>query len=79
VSILVDQRVIAIEEHYYDPNVISHYTGVDARTGGFVKDSLLEVGDKRIKSMDDTGVCVHSLGRWGTVRQYLDVNPAIIH
>ena len=43
-SILVDQRVIAIEEHYYDPNVISHYTGVDARTGGFVKDSLLEVG-----------------------------------
>ena len=56
-NILVDQRVIAIEEHYYDLNVISHYTGVDARTGGLVKDSLLEVGDRRIKSIDDSGIC----------------------
>ena len=36
-EILDNQRVVAIEEHYYDPDVIAHYTGVDARTGGFVK------------------------------------------
>ncbi len=76
-SILVDQRVIAIEEHYYDPNVISHYTGVDARTGGFVKDSLLEVGDKRIKSMDDSGIDVQVLSHGAPSTQRMDANTGI--
>ena len=76
-SILVDQRVIAIEEHYYDPNVISHYTGVDARTGGFVKDSLLEVGDKRIKSMDDSGIDVQVLSHGAPSTQRMDADTGI--
>ena len=61
VSILDEQRVIAIEEHYYDPNVISHFTGGDVRKGGIVKDELLEVGEKRIKSMNECGIDVQIL------------------
>jgi len=77
VSILVGQRVISIEEHYYDPNVISHYTGVDARTGGLVKDSLLEVGDKRIKSMDDSGIDVQVLSHGAPSTQRMDADTVI--
>lgn len=33
-AILNEQRVIAIEEHYYDDNITQHFTGIDARTGG---------------------------------------------
>ncbi len=29
-TILDDQRVIAIEEHYLDPNVVSHFSGKGA-------------------------------------------------
>ena len=76
-SILVGQRVISIEEHYYDPNVISHYTGVDARTGGLVKDSLLEVGDKRIKSMDDSGIDVQVLSHGAPSTQRMDADTGI--
>ena len=76
-SILVGQRVISIEEHYYDPNVISHYTGVDARTGGFVKDSLLEVGDQRIKSMDDSGIDVQVLSHGAPSTQRMDADTVI--
>ena len=76
-SILVGQRVISIEEHYYDPNVISHYTGVDARTGGLVKDSLLEVGDKRIKSMDDSGIDVQVLSHGAPSTQRMDADTVI--
>jgi len=36
-SILNNQRVIAIEEHYYDADVVAHFRGIDARTGGFVR------------------------------------------
>ena len=59
---LNDQRVIAIEEHYYDETVVEHYTGIDRSTGGFVRDALFEVGEKRIQSMDDAGsTCRYSL------------------
>lgn len=71
-SILNDQRVIAIEEHYYDEDVISHYTGVDARTGGFVKDKLLEVGEERIKSMDACGIDVQILSHGAPSTQRMD-------
>jgi len=77
VGILNDQRVIAIEEHYYDPNVICHYTGVDARTGGFVKDNLLEVGEKRIKSMDDCGIDVQILSHGAPSTQRMNAETGI--
>ena len=76
-AILDNQRVVAIEEHYYDPDVIAHYTGVDARTGGFVKDSLLEVGENRIKSMDSSGIDVQVLSHGAPSTQKLDADTAI--
>ena len=39
-AILNEQRVIAIEEHYYDDEVTAQFEGLDARTGGFVRDQL---------------------------------------
>ena len=76
-SILDEQRVVAIEEHYYDPNVISHFTGVDVRTGGFVKDNLLEVGEKRIKSMNDCGIDVQILSHGAPSTQRMDAATGI--
>ena len=76
-TILNGQRVIAIEEHYYDQNVISHYKGVDARTGGFVKDSLLEVGEKRIQSMDNCGIDVQVLSHGAPSTQRMDAKTGI--
>lgn len=60
-SILDGQRVIAIEEHYYDENVVKHFQGLDGKLGGFVKKNLEEVGAGRIKSMDEAGIDVQVL------------------
>ena len=76
-TILNDQRVIAIEEHYYDENVISQFTGVDARTGGFVKDNLLEVGEMRIQSMDDCGIDIQVLSHGAPSTQRMDAETGI--
>ena len=76
-SILDEQRVIAIEEHYYDPNVISHFTGGDVRKGGIVKDELLEVGEKRIKSMNECGIDVQILSHAAPSTQRMDATTGI--
>ncbi len=71
-TILNGQRVIAIEEHYYDKNVTAHFQGIDARTGGFVRDALEEVGQARIDSMDAAGIDVQILSHGAPSTQKLD-------
>ena len=76
-TILKEFRVITIEEHYYDKNVISHFTGADARTGGFVKDNLLEVGEKRIQSMDDCGLDIQVLSHGAPSTQRIGAESGV--
>jgi 2,3-dihydroxybenzoate decarboxylase len=76
-AILNEQRVIAIEEHYYDDNVTAHFTGIDARTGGFVRDKLEDVGAARLKSMDDCGIDVQVLSHGAPSTQRMDAETAV--
>ena len=78
-TILDGQRVIAIEEHYYDADVTKHFTGADGKLGGFIKDNLEDVGAGRIKSMDECGNEVQVLTPGAPSAQKLDADtgPAI--
>ena len=71
-TILDGRRVIAIEEHYYDEALTAHFEGVDARTGGFVRDRLLDVGAERVKAMDAAGIDVQILSHGAPSAQKLD-------
>lgn len=48
-------QVIALEEHYFDPEVKQHITGRD-RSGGRVEARLDDVGQGRIAEMDAAGI-----------------------
>ena len=76
-SILDQQRVIAIEEHYYDDNVTKHFQGVDGKIGGMVRENLEEVGEGRIKSMDKAGIDVQVLSHGAPSTQKLDAKMAV--
>ncbi|MBT4589367.1 MAG: amidohydrolase [Rhodospirillaceae bacterium] len=78
-SILDGQRVIAIEEHYYDDNLTKHFSGLDGKLGGFVKEKIEDVGEGRIKSMDECGIDVQVLSHGAPSTQKLDAEtgPAI--
>ena len=71
-TILNGQRVIALEEHYYDPAVVEHFQGFDAKVGGFVRDKLEDVGAGRIASMDAAGIDVQVLSHGAPSTQKLD-------
>ncbi len=76
-SILNDQRVIAIEEHYYDADVVAHFQGVDAQMGGFVREQLEDVGAARIASMDEAGIDVQVLSHGAPSTQRLDAETGV--
>jgi len=76
-AILNEQRVIAIEEHYYDDNITQHFTGIDARTGGFVRDKLEDIGAARLKSMDECGIDVQVLSHGAPSTQRLDAETGV--
>ena len=78
-TILDNQRVIAIEEHYYDPEVVKHFDGRDGKLAGFLKKTLLDVGKARIDSMDEAGIDVQVLSHGAPSTQKLaaDIGPGI--
>jgi predicted TIM-barrel fold metal-dependent hydrolase len=56
--------IVAIEEHYWDPELAAHFTGPEASKPGLIDARLRSFGGDRIRDMDTAGVdvCVLSHG-----------------
>ena len=48
-------QVVALEEHYWDPEVAEHFTGTEGRAPA-LRARLDDVGALRIKEMDEAGI-----------------------
>jgi len=68
--------VIAIEEHYWDKELIKTYTGPEAGRGGPTEDQLYDFGAIRLKAMDEAGIDIQVLshGAPSTQKLQLDVS-----
>src|SRR5262245_8223530 len=53
--------VIALEEHYADPELYAQFTGLDAATPPHVVEKLKDTGAARLKDMDAAGIDVQVL------------------
>ena len=53
--------VIAIEEHYWDPELAKHFTGPEAGRGNETDERLYDLGALRIKEMDEAGIDIQLL------------------
>ena len=51
-------KVIALEEHYWDETVTAHYTGRNATRSPDLLERLNDVGELRLREMDDAGIDV---------------------
>jgi 2,3-dihydroxybenzoate decarboxylase len=69
--------VIALEEHYLDPDVGKHFTeaGPEARLPA-LRDRLVDVGELRIREMDEAGIDLQVLSHTAPATQRLDAETA---
>src|SRR6187549_2287574 len=68
--------VIAIEEHYWDPELAKHFTGPEAGRGNETDQRLFDLGSLRLKEMDEAGIDVQVLSHGAPSTQKLGADIA---
>ncbi len=69
--------IIALEEHYADPEVQAMFTGMDVNKMPKVSQRLDDVGALRIKEMDEAGIDVQVLGHTAPAVHKLDAETSV--
>jgi len=71
-----DNRVIALEEHYCDPELADHFLGGDALAAPLRK-RLFDIDDARIREMDEAGIDMQVLSHQAPATQKMDPATAV--
>lgn len=69
--------VIAIEEHYWDAELAKTYKGFEAGRPGPQQTRLYDLGDVRIKEMDEAGIDIQVLSHGAPSTQKLPADTAV--
>jgi 2,3-dihydroxybenzoate decarboxylase len=70
-------RLITLEEHYWDEELITHFTGLDAGAPPAQRERLLDLGALRIKEMDEAGIDLQVISHTAPSTQKLDRTIAV--
>src|SRR5689334_6671689 len=68
-------RVVALEEHYWDPTVIQHYSGTDRAP--VLRQRLLDLGELRLREMDEANIDFQVLSHANPGVQRMDAATAV--
>ena len=69
-------QIIAIEEHYFDPELAAHFEGRNDIKAPPIRQRLDDLGELRIKEMDEAGIDVQVLSHGAPATQRLDAETA---
>jgi predicted TIM-barrel fold metal-dependent hydrolase len=69
--------VIAIEEHYWDPELSKTYSGVEGTRNDEMLKRLYDLGDLRLKDMDEAGVDMQIISHGAPSAQKLTGDDAV--
>src|SRR6476646_6511615 len=69
--------IIALEEHYFDPEVKRHISGLDATNVPRIVERLDDVGELRLREMDEAGIDMQVLSLANPGLQKLDAETAV--
>ncbi len=69
--------VIALEEHYWDPELLKYFSARDAKRISDIEKKLMDVGDVRIREMDEGGVDLQVLSHGAPAAQKLPPEAAV--
>jgi len=69
--------IVAIEEHYWDAEMASHFTGLEAGRADETQKRLEDLGALRLKEMDDAGIDVQVLSHGAPSAQKMPADLAV--
>jgi predicted TIM-barrel fold metal-dependent hydrolase len=69
--------IITLEEHYWDEELPSHFTGRDANRNAAVTDRLKDLGEVRLKAMDEAGIDIQVLSHSAPSMQKIPRDAAV--
>ncbi len=69
-------RVVALEEHYWDAEVATHFDGAEARSPK-LRAKLDDLGELRIKEMDEAGIDIQVISHGAPAMQRIDAVTAV--
>jgi len=73
----IKQRVIAIEEHYWDRDVGANFDNAETLLPVHLRRRLEDLGAQRLKEMDDAGIDVQVLSHAGPATQRINAEAAV--
>ena len=76
-GIATKSYIIALDEHYYDPEVKRHASGLDAIAAPATVQCLDDLGELRLKEMDEAGIDLQVLSHTMPGLQKLDAETAV--
>ena len=68
--------VVALEEHYWDQELLTHFGGRDAKRISAVQERLEDLGALRLAEMDEAGIDLQVLSHGAPGAQKLDADIA---
>jgi len=69
-------RIVALEEHYWDPELVALFPGREGKRISDVERRLLDLGDLRIREMDEAGIDVQVLSHGAPGTQKMDAETS---
>jgi predicted TIM-barrel fold metal-dependent hydrolase len=69
--------VVALEEHYWNPDLLAMFPGREGKRVSDVERRLLDMGELRLREMDEAGIDIQVLSHGAPGTQKLAAEPAI--
>src|SRR5258707_14450513 len=69
--------VIALEEHYWDPDLLALFPGREGKRVSDVEKRLLDMGELRLREMDESGIDIQVLSHGAPGTQKLDAETSV--
>jgi predicted TIM-barrel fold metal-dependent hydrolase len=69
--------IVALEEHYLDAELAAHFAGDDRAPGGDMARRLADLGEQRLREMDEAGIDIQVLSHAAPATQKLAADMAV--
>ncbi len=69
--------VVALEEHYWDPDLLALFPGGEGKRVSQVEKRLLDMGELRLREMDEAGIDIQVISHGAPGTQKLDAETSV--